>query len=177
MGTESPSLPSLCRRFDVAALISHVGTPRSRPPLPGSANPGGHGREPGGLRCHLWGGVNNPSVYQPGSELVFSAEPPSPRFLSPHPLRNKTQHKNKTRRRTEVIHRLYPIINIQAVVCTNTPSNHGGSPGRRVLFKLGSAVAPVPPPGPRSAPQLPGERGRAEICASRGSGPRREKGS
>lgn len=138
MGTESPSLPSLCRRFDAAALISHAGTPRSRPPLPGSANPGGHGREPGGLRCHLWGGVNNPSVYEPGSELVFSAEPPSPRFLSPHPLRNKTQHKNKTRRRTEVIHRLYPIINIQAVVCTNTPSNHGGSPAAVFCLNWGA---------------------------------------
>lgn len=54
-----------------------------------------------------------------------------------------------------MIHRLYPIINIQAVVCTNTPSNHGGSPGRRIMFKLGSMVASVPPPSHRSLPLLP----------------------
>lgn len=54
-----------------------------------------------------------------------------------------------------MIHRLYPIINIQAVVCTNTPSNHGGSPGRRITFKLGSMVASVPPPSHRSLPLLP----------------------
>lgn len=58
-----------------------------------------------------------------------------------------------------MIHRLYPIINIQAVVCTNTPSNHGGSPGRRIIFKLGSVVAAVPAPSRRSLPLLPGRRG------------------
>lgn len=96
----------------------------------------------------------------PGVELVFSAEPRH-RLLtfSPHPLRNKTQHRNKTRRRTEVIHRLYPIINIQAVVCTNTPSNHGGSPGRRIIFKLGSMVPAMPPPSCHSLPLLPGRQG------------------
>lgn len=69
-----------------------------------------------------------------------------------------------------MIHRLYPIINIQAVVCTNTPSNHGGSPGRRIIFKLGSVVAAVPPPSRRSLPLLPGRPGPGP------EGPHREKG-
>lgn len=78
-----------------------------------------------------------------------------------------------------MIHRLYPIINIQAVVCTNTPSNHGGSPGRRIIFKLGSVVtaglplAAAPPrtprdgnwsqPSPHGAERPHGEEG----CSSR----------
>lgn len=40
-----------------------------------------------------------------------------------------------------MIHRLYPIINIQAAGCTNTPSNHGASPGRRMIQKLRSCRA------------------------------------
>lgn len=48
-----------------------------------------------------------------------------------------------------MIHRLYPIINIHTVVCTNTPSNHGGFLGRRIIFNLGSVVGAVPPPSHR----------------------------
>lgn len=78
-----------------------------------------------------------------------------------------------------MIHRLYPIINIQAVVCTNTPSNHGGSPGRRIMFKLGSMVASVPPPSHRSLLLLsrPPRDGDGPQSAPPGAqGPHREKG-
>lgn len=144
-----------------AGLPAGAQIPLRTPASPGAAPRGAGAEGGGGLRCHLWGGVNNPSVYEPGRGIGIQRRATASSLLafSPHPLRNKTQHKNKTRRRTEVIHRLYPIINIQAVVCTNTPSNHGGSPGRRIIFKLGSVAAAVPPRSLRQPPLLPGRRG------------------
>lgn len=118
---------------------------RPSPPPPGAAAPRSEGRSRRpGARCHLWGGVNNPSVCEPGRGIGIQGRAAQrlPLF-SPHPLRNKTQHENKTRRRTEVIHRLYPIINVQAAGCTNTPSSRGGFLGREA--RSAAAARPGPP--------------------------------
>lgn len=109
--SRAPPCPRSAAALMLQALISYVCTPTSPPaaaglpagaqiPLGTPASPGaaprGAGAEDGeGLRCHLWGGVNNPSVYEPGLGIGIQRRATVSSLSLPTPF--ETKHNTKTK--------------------------------------------------------------------------------
>lgn len=78
-----------------AGLPAGAQIPLGTAASPGAAPRGAGAEGGGGLRCHLWGGVNNPSVYEPGLGIGIQRRATVSSLSLPTPF--ETKHNTKTK--------------------------------------------------------------------------------